>query len=370
MKHILATLICYSITANITLFADQSPSHKKFTRSEISQAAKEKPSKQNQVPSSGPKSAAKSRASKSTSSNDTQKKTKAVAQAPSKLRPVIIATPQGEICKVKSDVEPQEPCEKGPSCFRFSLAHREKKGIGYNQGYSSLDMFFNFSKIGNARPFFDIRGHMTNDGRPAANVGFGVRYTPNQINAVFGINGFFDFKETKHSTFEQMGCGFEILGAQWKFTANGYFPIIKTISSYYKYGQLPFYQVNLSTKKYNIAMKGSDVNLCYSLLHRGFYDLNLYLGGYYFEGHKQLKSPGGYGKFTSNISRYFSLEVMGSYDTLFKGIVQGAAAINIPIGKRVQTGNPKRSCYTEIALARNNTMPVSRFEMIISKTKK
>ncbi|MCX6990210.1 MAG: inverse autotransporter beta domain-containing protein [Chlamydiae bacterium] len=381
MNKFFASLLCCSLTLPLLLQAEstnsQSPSQKKFTRKQLSQAANapaKKPEEKKKATEKTSTSPAKKTASApskhSVISNSSGATVKKIPQKSKITRgsPVILAAADQEEQTTASSAEeaPSKHCEPGPSSFRFSMAHREGKGIGYPQGYTSLDMFFAFSATEKAHPFFDIRGHMSNDGKPAANIGFGIRYLPDMTNAVFGINAFFDFRQARHSTFEQLGLGLEILGTQWSLHLNGYMPIIRTDNivevSFYKFSG----NSALIHLENEVALTGADASLGRSLVHRGFFDLDAYLGGYFFQGKKQLTAPGGYVKLTSSLSRFFSVELQGSYDTLYKMIFQGAAAINIPLGKRVKIGNPERSCYTETALCRNITDPVSRFEMIVT----
>ena len=375
MNKFFASLLCCSLTLPLLLQAEtsasQSPSQKKFTRKQLSQAAKaptKKPEEKKKTTNKEPTK--KTTTSKhSVISNSSGASIKRIPQKSkvTKGSPVILASAEDtEKTTTSSEETPSKHCEAGPNSFRFSLVHREGSGIGYPQGYTSLDMFFAFSATEKAHPFFDIRGHMTNDGKPAANVGFGIRYLPDMTNAVFGINAFFDFRQARHSTFEQLGLGLEILGTQWSLHVNGYMPIIRTDNIV----EVNFYKFSghnaLIHLQNEVALKGVEGSLGRSLVHRGFFDLDAYLGGYFFQGKKELAAPGGYLKLTSSLSRFFSVEVQGSYDTLYKMIFQGAAAINIPLGKRVKIGNPERSCYTETALTRNITDPVSRFEMIVT----
>jgi hypothetical protein len=380
MNKFFASLLCCSLTLPLLLQAEtsqtQSPSQKKFTRKQLSQAANtpakkpEEKKKTTEKTSGAPAKKTTSSPSKhSVISNSSRASVKRIPQKSkiTKGSPVILAAADETEKKTSSLEETtSKHCEPGPNSFRFSMSHREGKGIGYPQGYTSLDMFFAFSATEKAHPFFDIRGHMSNDGKPAANIGFGIRYLPDMTNAVFGINAFFDFRQARHSTFEQLGLGLEILGTQWGLHLNGYMPIIRTDNvvevSFYKFSG----HSALIHLENEVALKGADASVSRSLVHRGFFDLDAYLGGYFFQGKKQLTAPGGYVKLTSSLSRFFSVELQGSYDTLYKMIFQGAAAINIPLGKRVKIGNPERSCYTETALTRNLTDPVSRFEMIVT----
>jgi hypothetical protein len=80
--------------------------------------------------------------------------------------------------------------------------------------------------------------------------------------------------------------------------------------------------------------------------------------GIIFEGKRGLKAPGGYFRVIANLSEFVSVGMQTSFDTLFKGIVQGTASINFPVRKRVKTGNPRDIRYTELSLTRGLTQPV------------
>lgn len=362
MNKIVASLLCYSLTIPLLVNAVSSPtpSAKRYKRSDLAQSSfDDEPKPSRRVPER-----------KKTTAKETKKspsaKTAPTKRTGSSSRPqAMIAASDDEELPL-NPIEPTEECEKGPNHFRFSTSHTENKGIGYNQGYTSLDMFFNWAPIYNMYPFFDLRGHVSNDGHPSANIGAGIRYLPNNLNVVLGLNVFYDFRKARHVSFQQIGCGIEILGTQWKFNANGYLPIIQ--SSFIRnreFDQFSGHQALLHINR-EIAMKGADANIGRSLIHRGFYTLDAYVGGYHFEGDRHLSATGGYGRLRSNLSRFVTLELQGSYDTLFKRIVQGTVGLNFPVGKRVKTKTAKRTCYQKIALERNLTDPVSRFEMIVT----
>ncbi len=262
---------------------------------------------------------------------------------------------------------PDEDCSvENPASFRFTTYHREANGIGYDQGYTSFDGFFAFSSIGNWHPFFDIRLHFFNDWKAAANTGFGIRYQPDSVKAIFGLNGFFDFRHANHSTFEQLGGGFEILGTKWETRANCYFPIINR-NNLYDTSFIGFsaHQALFSVKR-ELAFKGFDVSLARTLVQKQYYTLSSTLGGYMFFADFNKKAEGGLFKLKSNISNYFSLEVQTSYDTLFGGIVQGQVGLSVPFGKKVKARKKDLSCQDKITLASRIVEPVDRFEIIVT----
>lgn len=274
-----------------------------------------------------------------------------------------------ENLKAPSEEEEECPLHNPPS-FRISAVQREGRGIGYNQGYSSIDGFFTFSTIRNWHPFFDARAHIFNNGKLAGNAGFGVRYQPQSVQAIFGLNGFFDFRRTFASTFEQVGFGFEALSAKWEGRINSYFPIINR-NNLYGTSFTGFNGHNaLFSVKRELAFKGADVSLGRTLLQRQYYSLGATIGGYMFFAHYNYAAKGGLLKLKAAVSPYFSVEGQASYDTLFKGIVQGQVALNIPFGKKVEARTKKISCSDRVALANRIIDPVDRFEIIVTNKHK
>lgn len=253
-----------------------------------------------------------------------------------------------------------------PHCFRFTLKHREANGIGYNQGYTSLDGFFLFSSIGNWHPYFDARAHVFNNGRPAANLGLGLRYLPDNIRAVFGVNGFFDFKNTSNSTFEQVGAGFEILGEKWGMRANGYLPIFSRNNTYdisfYKF----YHNHALFRAKHEIAFKGFDISLNRMLIERRKWNLSSTLDGYMFFADYKTSAKGGMLKLKSEMFRNFAIEGQVSYDSYFKYIGQIQASFTIPFGKKISINRSNLLLPERRSLCRRIAEEVDRFEMIVT----
>lgn len=268
--------------------------------------------------------------------------------------------------KEKKETVIEEECLENPASFRLSVKHLEANGIGYNQGYTSVDGFFAFTSIANWHPFFDIRAHFFNDGRPAANVGFGVRYQPNEAQAIIGVNGFFDFRRTGNSTFEQAGVGIEVLGTKWAFRSNGYFPIINKNNLYdVSFSDFSGHYAVFSVKR-ELAFKGFDLSLGRTLVHKQFYSLAATLGGYMFFADFDKQASGGLFQLKATISQYFSIQGQTSYDNLFKGIIQGQIGLNIPFGKQIKARKKNLSCSASQALAQRITEPVNRFEIIVT----
>jgi hypothetical protein len=152
-----------------------------------------------------------------------------------------------------------------PKPESIGVSHTEGKGLGYTQGYTSLDLFLSqpfYQK--RAAFFFDLRGHMFNNAKYAANGGFGFRWIDCKCKQIVGINSFYDYLLTSQRPYNQVALGLEWLSKTWGFTLNGYLPVGRK--------QTPLYQFSYpdlspngfllkGTEKF--AMKGVDAELSY-----------------------------------------------------------------------------------------------------------
>ena len=129
---------------------------------------------------------------------------------------IYTASAHGETPSTEND------CGYDPKSHRISISHIEGKGIGYKDGYTSLDLFFS-DLHNNSLPFLNLRGHIFDDGRLASNVGIGYRQLWRDY--VFGGNIYYDYRNTHRLNYNQISAGFEVLGKRWDFRINGYLPV-------------------------------------------------------------------------------------------------------------------------------------------------
>lgn len=112
---------------------------------------------------------------------------------------------------------------------RIGIRHIEGGGIGYNKGYTTFEGFIAPDpESWKAMPFLDLRGHVFDNGKIAVNAGGGVRAIAR--DRAYGLNVFYDFRNTDRIHYNQMGVGMEILGKRFDFRTNGYLPFKKTVS--------------------------------------------------------------------------------------------------------------------------------------------
>jgi hypothetical protein len=283
--------------------------------------------------------------------------------------------------------------EEIPTCsdarerpMRITVKHIEGGGIGYNQGYSTLGGFFSFNRY-RVVPFIDLRSHVFNDGKFAANAGLGVRGLLKQV--ALGINAYYDYRNTHHQHYNQIGVGVEVLGARWEARANGYLPVgrkksnpfdtrISSVSSTTPY-TFDFFSGNemflssqtttTTTKKDKVefAMKGINAEIGYHVFKNKNIDLFAGIGPYYFKCYYDKKAVGGKARLTANFTEYFYVTGIYSNDSLFHSRVQGEVGINIPFGpqKHPQRSKDFPSCDDAIALQKRLVQPVARQEIIV-----
>jgi hypothetical protein len=91
-------------------------------------------------------------------------------------------------------------CAVSPNPMRITARHIEEKGVGYNQGYTTVEGFFSLVEPLNESciPFMDLRGHVFNNGKMAANGGLGVCYLTS--SRIWGANAYYDYPQAPKNT--------------------------------------------------------------------------------------------------------------------------------------------------------------------------
>jgi len=261
---------------------------------------------------------------------------------------------------------------EGPRSSSLSFRHLEYQGIGYNQGYSSFDLF-----LSNATPylessvfFLDLRGHVFNDGKPALNAGLGWRWFLDECKTL-GMNFFYDYRKTKRKKYNQVGLGLEYLSPTWEVRANGYFPFGSTTSHPYdlKFSHFSGNHIFIS-QKYEFAMTGGDAEIGGSLVQTKFFDLFAGVGPYYFKGHFGHSAVGGKVRLEARITPFVTIEIGDSYDSVFHNRFHSEIALSIPLGPRAKVSGNCCSWQSEAAFLQRVHSSPNRQEIIVVDSKK
>lgn len=255
-------------------------------------------------------------------------------------------------------------CGKAPHPMRVTARHIDPQGIGYHQGYTTLEGFFGLPQCLDTLwvPFFDVRGHVFNDGHLAANAGVGLRYLG--VKRVWGGNVYYDYRNTHRQHYNQVGFGLENLGRVWDFRINGYFPVGTTKTPYYhtKFHEFKKHYAILE-RKHQFAMKGFDAEAGthVKIGNKPWY----FAEGIYYLENQGKATWGGKARFSIDILDYLKIEGNTSYDHIFKWIGQGQISVTAPFGhRRSIKAKSQRSCSRDVALVNRAFQAVARHEII------
>lgn len=262
-----------------------------------------------------------------------------------------------------------EMCQTEVKPYRVGARHIESKGVGYGQGYTTVEGFFSTPKSLDSClvPFIDLRGHVFNNGKLAANAGLGLRLVNSRV---WGINSYYDYRKTERYHYNQVSVGLESLGKLWDFRINGYLPVGKKESSLYhtKFHEFEGNHMILRSKR-EFAMKGLNAEAgAHFDLPKG---MTCYVaaGPYYFEGEGK-NAIGGEARVKVMLHKYVGAQVNGSYDSAFKGIIQGELRLTYPFGPKNHTVKKLRGSCPDTQILRTVAMqPVDRSEIIVTDRK-
>lgn len=240
----------------------------------------------------------------------------------------------------------------GARTMSASVRHVEGKGVGYNDGYTTLEMFITRNRCQYKWvPFLDVRGHVFNNARYAANAGMGLRYIRSPV--AWGVNGYYDYRNTRAFHYNQVGVGLEAVGSFWSVQLNTYLPVGRTRSPPYDVsyrgttGLAEFWgfrghQLLLQfpggaayNAKEEVAFRGIDASFTMRPVKKGPFSLDWGLGPYYFlsaQGHKT--AIGGRFNLGLGFTEYLALNVTTTYDPLFRQRVQAGLKVTIPLGRK------------------------------------
>lgn len=252
--------------------------------------------------------------------------------------------------------------------YRASVRHIEGGGIGYDQGYTTLEAFFaGDPEYLDVIPFLDLRGHVFDDGRLAANAGIGCRGSVEDVTC--GLNFYYDYRNTTKLNYNQVGLGLELLGSCLDFRVNGYLPVGRKNVAPYDLAFAGFVDnFALISQRCQFAMKGADAEVGFHLGRSGFFDFYGAVGPYYYTGElatnvKSTKIMGCKGRLEGRYKDYVTLEVSDSYDRLFHNNFQCQLTFTLPLGRKSRVNTLASSC--SCAFVSRMVQPVKREEIIV-----
>ncbi len=261
-------------------------------------------------------------------------------------------------------------CRSPFHVMHVDVRHTESKGVGYKDGYTTLEGFGIYDHNPYFMPFLDLRGHVFNDGKLAGNVGLGERTVIPSINHIFGLYLYYDVRQEEHGlTVNQLSPGIEMLGKRMEYRINAYFPVGDDESHSYqhKFDRFDGNRIVLKNKK-KFAMTGVDAEVGAHITQSTRHDFYFGIGPYYFTADPN-NAWGGKTRLYWRYKDYVSLEASYSYDHIFKNIVQGTVMFSYPFGPKLKRTGRNCPNGNDLALSRAAFAPY-RFEIPVVETRK
>jgi hypothetical protein len=240
---------------------------------------------------------------------------------------------------------------------RIDISHIEGKGIGYETGYTKLEVIFGPEyRLGHFLPLVDIEASVLDDGKIDAGIGFIGRYIPKTLCEIFGFNIFYGFRQGKLGNYQQLNGGFEILNKRWELHTNAYVPVgVKTHQRTYPFDDFigDFHAVK---RRYEFAGYAFDVNAGYYFVNGKHFQLYASVGPYYISGKFHDSAWGGKFMFRPQYRDYLAIEFSASHDRIFETIYQVNVVFTIPLyhyssaikSKKGPCGIPNRQIYQPV----------------------
>ena len=254
-------------------------------------------------------------------------------------------------------------------------------GFGYKKAYTSLELFIVPRNIDADQfvPFIDLRGHRFSNNRWAANVGIGARRLMSSVDAVVGANVYYDYRDVRHSRFQQVGIGFEILQRHFEARLNVYLPT-KLKSGFFDHRSFTICDptfMNFAgnaaiisgktthrSKKYFTTLRGFDAEIGKNFNLGPYFKVYLAVGPYYYSQSRSHDFWGGSVRCCAQFMDFLSVDVRSTSDRVYHNKFSAQVSFTIPLGPGKNDGvyNDSQSVFSRLSqvVYRNEIIPVRK----------
>ncbi len=226
------------------------------------------------------------------------------------------------------------PCEVTDAIPpRWTLRTDIGDGVGYTRGFTYLEGFVPlFQPSDLSLGFGDLRVvNFDEQNRWEFNAGAGYRAYADSIDAVCGLNLFYDGRHTDNHFFHQIGVGGEALFKQWEVRCNGYIIVgdsQKLIGEFTAVTDVGTQVITDRLRFFEVAMGGFDVEAGVHLPVLIKFDPRAYLGFYHYAAEGMPSVNGVRGRLEARLTENCSLHFAVENDSLFDTTVTGGLALH------------------------------------------
>jgi trimeric autotransporter adhesin len=217
--------------------------------------------------------------------------------------------------------------------IRYTLRHFAGQAPGYDTGVTRFELFVPLAEYdGSNLLFCDLQPMIYNDGNWGSNLGLGYRWYSPAFDRVFGLYGYFDYRETTYHRFRQGTLGFDSLGNWIDARGNMYLPDGEQKSLPAEAVAPPHFQGhNLLFGGYESAMLGGDVEVGVRVPLIGGTQSRLLGGLYWFDGDGERDVQGWKARLETHWTANVSTDVALYDDDVF------GTSLMVGIGFHIQT---------------------------------
>lgn len=213
---------------------------------------------------------------------------------------------------------------------RFTFRADFGDGVGYTRGYTYIEGFVPIYQCpGEYVVFIDARGvNFDARDRWEWNAGGGLRTILPRSDWVFGVNSFFDWRDTGPSIFRQVGLGFEGLGPVLDTRANIYFPVGSTRNAI-GIGNPAFVGTTIALDRtFENAMFGYDLEIGAPIPGLDCWGARAFLGYYHYDNNGAPSIDGIRGRFEAQLNNNVTAHFAIQNDQVFNTTVTGGLALH------------------------------------------
>jgi len=206
---------------------------------------------------------------------------------------------------------------------RLAARHTQGDGVGYQDGYTSVDWFLPLlANQPDSLWFGDFRAILSTDAEFSSNFGTGYRWYEPEQNRIYGANIFWDTRQLDDFNFNQLGIGLQSFGEIIDLELNGYVPAVNDTHQQ----SVQFSGNNLLVHSAN-AQSGMDFMLGYNVPPMLDFHTRVLGGAYFFDSHRTPRTTGWRVRLETALQDWLAFSATAQDDEIFGRTVTVSAEL-------------------------------------------